>query len=88
MFATITENPPERPGKKFNEQSTYGKSTTFAPGRDDWNLPMESEAARKYSVSLISLTIRILVIRLAVCLLKTPVNSMWTWARTKPTTSH
>ena len=29
MFKTMSENPPERVGKHFSEQSYYGKSTTF-----------------------------------------------------------
>ena len=36
MFRTITEEPPARVGKIFGTQSYYGKSTTFASGREDW----------------------------------------------------
>ena len=39
MFHSMSENPPHRVGKIFPPASLHGKSTTFEPGREDWNLP-------------------------------------------------
>ena len=51
MFNAISENPPHRVGKIFSEQSYIGKSTTFAPGREDWNLPKQTRNKMDYTVS-------------------------------------
>ena len=51
MFNSISENPPHRVGKIFSQQSYIGKSTTFAPGREDWNLPKETRNKMDFKVS-------------------------------------
>ena len=51
MFHTISENPPYRVGKIFSDQSYYGKSTTYATGRDEWNLPKISHMHENFTVS-------------------------------------
>lgn len=51
MFHSMSENPPHRVGKIFSHLSYWGKSTTFAPGREDWNLPQVSDTTRKFTVS-------------------------------------
>ena len=35
MFRTITENPPERPGKYADEKSAFGKATHYHIGTDN-----------------------------------------------------
>ena len=54
MFHSISENPPHRVGKIFCDLSYFGKSTTFAPGREDWNLKKISHAHEKFEVSFFS----------------------------------
>ena len=51
MFHSISQNPPHRVGKIFCDLSYFGKSTTFAPGREDWNLKKISHAHEKFNVS-------------------------------------
>ena len=51
MFHSISENPPHRVGKIFCDLSYFGKSTTFAPGREDWNLKKISHTHEKFNVS-------------------------------------
>ena len=51
MFHSMSENPPHRVGKIFSRLSYWGKSTTFAPGREDWNLPKISDTQRRFIVS-------------------------------------
>ena len=51
MFHSMSENPPHRVGKIFSKLSVWGKSTTFAPGREDWNLPKISDTKRRFVVS-------------------------------------
>ena len=51
MFHSISQNPPHRVGKIFCDLSYIGKSTTFAPGREDWNLKKISHAHEKFNVS-------------------------------------
>ena len=51
MFHSISENPPHRVGKIFCDLSYFGKSTTFAPGREDWNLKKISHNHEKFEVS-------------------------------------
>ena len=53
MFHSISENPPHRVGKIFCDLSYFGKSTTFAPGREDWNLKKISHAHEKFEVSFL-----------------------------------
>jgi hypothetical protein len=50
----MSENPPHRVGKIFSRLSYWGKSTTFAPGREDWNLPKISDTHRRFVVSYLS----------------------------------
>ena len=47
----MSDNPPHRVGKIFGKNSVQGKSTTFAPGREDWNLPKISDTKRQFVVS-------------------------------------
>ena len=47
----MSENPPHRVGKIFSHLSYWGKSTTFEPGREDWNLPKISDTKRRFVVS-------------------------------------
>ena len=42
MFHTISENPPYKPGKIFNDRAIHGKSTTYAPGVNKWTQPYQS----------------------------------------------
>lgn len=51
MFHSMSENPPHRVGKIFSHLSYWGKSTTFEPGREDWNLPKISDTKRRFVVS-------------------------------------
>lgn len=51
MFHSMSENPPHRVGKIFSHLSVWGKSTTFEPGRADWNLPKISDTQRRFVVS-------------------------------------
>ena len=52
MFRTITEEPPARIGKIFSKASYYGKSTTYAPGRGDWQCAFDTHQDRNYTVSI------------------------------------
>ena len=56
MFHTMSENPPHRVGKIFSNQSYIGKSTTYAPGREDWNLKKISHTHSNFNVSHLSIT--------------------------------
>lgn len=53
MFRSITEEPEPRIGKIFSKASYVGKSTTYAPGREDWNTDYKTHMSRSYSVSII-----------------------------------
>lgn len=52
MFRSITEEPEPRIGKIFSKASYFGKSTTYAPGRDDWNTDYKTHMSRSYNVSI------------------------------------
>ena len=54
MFRTITKNPDPRVGKIFSNASYYGKSTTFAQGREDWNTDYKTHMSKSYVVSQIN----------------------------------
>ena len=54
MFRSITEEPEPRIGKIFSKASYVGKSTTYAPGREDWNTDYKTHMSRSYSVSIIN----------------------------------
>ena len=51
MFRSITEEPPPRIGKIFSEGSFHGKSTTYAPGREDWNTDYKTHMTKSFVVS-------------------------------------
>jgi len=51
----MSENPPHRVGKIFSNQSYIGKSTTYAPGREDWNLKKISHTHSNFNVSHFSI---------------------------------
>ena len=52
MFHTISKNPPDKIGKIFSDQSYIGKSTTYATGREDWNVPFVSHTHTKFNVRI------------------------------------
>ena len=47
MFATITQNPPERVGKGFSQMSVTGKATSYFPGLPEWDVPTKSQATNE-----------------------------------------
>ena len=51
MFRSITVEPAPRIGKIFAAGSFHGKSTTYAPGREDWNTDYKTHMERSYAVS-------------------------------------
>ena len=51
MFHSITTEPPARVGKIFSSASYNGKSTTYAPGRGDWQCAFDTHQMRNYTVS-------------------------------------
>jgi len=55
MFRSITQNPDPRVGKIFGPGSFVGKSTTFAPGRADWNTDYVTHMDRSFIVSILKL---------------------------------
>ena len=57
MFNSISQNPPERIGKIFCDLSFQGKSTTFAPGREDWNIPKQTATSMHFKVRTIFIII-------------------------------
>ena len=53
MFRSISQNPEPRVGKIFGPGSYHGKSTTYAPGRVDWNTDYKTHMDRGFVVSRI-----------------------------------